>query len=112
MPFIFCSNCGTKINYELKKPDFCPKCKKQPSSALKSVAKVLAPTSNQRYFQLKTESDNVDYFDDENPALIAQIKASLLRGLNKNDIEVTDIPDFRVSIEKIVQKQDSSFQNE
>lgn len=106
MPIKFCSNCGSKIIFELKAPEKCPKCGKELNAALKSSAKVpisiTCQPASQVYVDQNRQLTNLEESEDINFELIDQIKASLVRTLNQSDVTVSDVPEFRISIDKII----------
>ncbi len=106
MPIKFCSNCGNKISFELKAPDKCPKCGKELNSALKPNAKITPvnyqPASQQYTYTNNNLPQQLEDSDEINLELIDQIKANLVRTLNQSDVSVSDIPEFRVSLDKVI----------
>lgn len=106
MPIKFCSNCGNKITFELKTPEKCPKCGKELNAALKSFTKTSASTtyssSSQIYVDQNRQLTNLEESEEINLELIDQIKANLIRSLNQSDVTVSDIPEFRISLDKVI----------
>lgn len=106
MPIKFCSNCGSKITFELKAPEKCPKCGKELNAALKSSAKTSVSTTynsvSQAYVDQNYRLTNLEESEDIDLGLIDQIKANLIRTLNQSDVTVSDIPEFRISIDKVI----------
>lgn len=101
MPIKFCSNCGNKITFELKAPEKCPKCGKELNAALKSASTTYAPTP-QVYVDQNRQLSNFEESEDIDLNLVDQIKANLMRTLNQSDVTVSDIPEFRISIDKVI----------
>lgn len=106
MPIKFCSNCGGKITFELKAPEKCPKCGKELNAALKSVIKTTTSTTyvpaSQVYVDQNRQLSNFEESEDIDLNLVDQIKANLMRTLNQSDVSVSDIPEFRVSLDKVI----------
>lgn len=108
MPVKYCSNCGSKVTFELQAPEKCPKCGKSINAALKTVASTVQNIQSQQIKQYTTqrikstelqESDEIDY------DLVDQIKANLSQSLRGLQITVDNIPEFRVPLGNIIQEQ-------
>ena len=114
MPIKYCSNCGSKVTFELKAPDKCPKCGKDINSALKNapIASVnsVQSTTSANYIPRSNPKTNYEESEDIDFELVDQIKASLTRTLNQADIIVDQIPEFRVPMSKITQNSDQNQQ--
>lgn len=107
MPVKFCSTCGKKISYELQVPNYCPSCGKSLNAALKPTTSTTFATKQpiQQYNQSSSnlpESDEVDF------NLIDQLKANLQNGLRQMEVTVSDIPEFRVPLDRIIGKDNNT----
>ena len=102
MPVKYCSNCGSKITFELKAPENCPKCGKAVNSALKTVSVGYVSTTNPTCTHKSVDLSNLEESDEIDFNLIDQIKSSLTRTLSNMDITVEQIPEFRVPLNQII----------
>lgn len=104
MPVKFCSSCGTKISFELKMPKFCPKCGKEPMASLKVEPAKVDNTRKTDYNFTYTPSSVISQMEEDADIdlnLVSQIKANLLRSLDQRDVNVINIPIFRVPIQDL-----------